>query len=160
MIYLAVMSAHGQKQLVLLKGEKVILRLYPGDEIVWRNKGSKQIMTSYVNNLFEDRIVTHRDTILFSEIERLYFERPSLLNVIGSRLVGAGVLLFAGDFLNNTVIQGNSASLDNGVTTASIAMVAAGLPMALLRKKSEKINHKYRLLTVTKGSGFYQPDRR
>lgn len=160
LIFLTLPSAFAQKQLVLLKGEKVILRLYPGDEIIWRNKGSKQVLTSYVNNLFEGRIVTHRDTIPFNKIDRLYFRQTSRMNVIGSGLVGAGVLLFTIDFVNHTVLQGNETSLDNGVTTASIAMVAAGLPMALIKKKSQKVNYKYRLMTVSKGSGFYRQDTR
>jgi hypothetical protein len=153
-------SSFSQKQLVLLKGEDVLLRLYPGDEIKLKVKGKKTVMTTYINNLFDNRLVTHRDTIPFANIERLYFKRPLRINIIGGAMVFGGICLFGIDQLNHTVIQGNEASLDRGVTTASIALVGFGLPMLLAKKNSTKLNYKYRLLTVKEGSIFYRRDPR
>jgi hypothetical protein len=149
-----------QKQLVLLKGEDVLLRLYPGDEIKLKVKGKKTVMTTYINNLFDNRLVTHRDTILFSNIERLYFKRPLRINILGGAMVVGGVGLFGIDQLNHSAIQGNEADLDRGVTTASIALVGLGLPMLLAKKNSTKLSYKYRLLTVKEGSVFYRRDSR
>ncbi|MBT1702140.1 hypothetical protein [Chryseosolibacter indicus] len=153
-------SAYGQKQLVLLRKQDVILRLYPGDEIVFRVKGSKIKRTSYVNNLSDTSVVTHRDTIPFHRIEKLYFKQTRRYNIIGGALVFGGAALFLIDQLNYTVIQGNDASIDSGVSAASLSAIAVGLPMLLIRKKSQKINYKYRLRMVQKGSIFYQPDTR
>ncbi len=147
-----------QKQLVLLKGEKVLLRLYPGDEIRLKVKGRDTPVKSYVNNLFDGRVMLHRDTIPFSQIERVYFRRPLRINILGGAMVLGGTMLFGIDQLNQSAIQDNEATLDRGVTTASIALVAVGLPMLLWKKKSQKLNYKYRLLTVREGSAFYQPD--
>ncbi len=137
-----------------------MLRLYPGDEIVFRVKGVKGKRTSYVNNLSDTAVVTHRDTIPYHKIERLYFRRATRANIIGGALVFGGVALFLIDQLNQTVIQGNEASLDNGVSTATISAVAVGLPMLLIKKKSQKIDYKHRLRMVQKGSIFFQPDSR
>ena len=156
----AAMTLHAQKQLVLLKGEDVLLRLDPGDEIRFKVKGNKQILHSYVNNLFDGKLMTHRDTFLFSNIERVYFHRPLRINIFGGAMVLGGVALFGIDQLNNSAIQGNESSFDQGVTKASIALVAVGLPLLLVKKKSQKLNYKYRLLTVTPASPFYRPDPR
>jgi hypothetical protein len=47
----ATCTLQAQKQLVLLKREKVIMRFNPGDAIVISLKGKKQRIDSYINNL-------------------------------------------------------------------------------------------------------------
>ncbi len=144
----------------MLKREKVLLRLYPGDEIVFRVKGEKRARVSYVNNLSDTSVVTHRDTIPFHRFERLYFRQHRLYNTVGTALVIFGVGLFAIDQLNVVVVNGQTPELDDNVTWLSASSVAAGLPMMLLRKKSQKIRYPTRLRMVDQGSGFYRPDLR
>jgi hypothetical protein len=98
-------QAHSQKQLVLLKGQKVILRLNPGDDFVYKLKNSKQVKRSYVNNLYDNAVLTHRDTVPFNKIDRLYFRRTTRGNVIGGTLMFAGGALFILDQLNNSVYR-------------------------------------------------------
>lgn len=152
--------AFSQKQLVLLKGEKVVLRLYPGDEIVLKTRNSNTIKRSYVNNLFDNAVMTHHDTIPFSQIDRIYFAQDRFYNKAGRKLVAGGVLLFLIDQLNTVVVQHQDARIDRGISMVSLSMVVVGLPMALLKKKSQKIGYKYRLMTAKKGSVFYEADPR
>src|SRR5688572_24844063 len=49
-------AVHSQKQLILLKRENVLLRLYPGDEFIYRLNGSKTVRTTYVNNLSDTAV--------------------------------------------------------------------------------------------------------
>ena len=161
MIFLC--SAHAvlsQAQLVLLKNEHVVLRLYPGDDFVYKLKGSTQIKSTYVNNLSDTAVVTHSDVVPFHRIDRLYFKRETFLNRLGVKLVGAGVVLFLFDQLNVVLVQGDKARLNEGVVKVSSVFVVVGLPMALIRKKSQRMHHPYRLFTVKEGSPFYQPDPR
>jgi hypothetical protein len=157
---LACPESAGQKQLIILRKENVVLRLYPGDEIVLRVKGSRKLKRSYVNNLLDNAIVTHRDTFPFHRIDRIYFKHDSRANVIGGLFVFGGVTLLVVDQLNNTIIQGNELDFDRGFTAATLAGIGVGLPMMLIKKKSAKIGYKNRLMTVTKNSIFYRPDRR
>jgi hypothetical protein len=152
--------SHAQKQLVLLRGQDVKLRLYPGDEIVLKLKDSKNLKRSYVNNLLENAVVLHHDTVPFNKIERIYFKHNSRINSIGGLLVGGGATLLIIDQVNNSLIQGNDFSFDSRFTTTTAMMIAAGLPMMLIKKKSQKIGKKYRLMVASKGSAFYRPDRR
>ena len=156
-ILLASQGLYAQKQLVLLKREKVVLRLYPGDEITFKLKNSDTRITSYVNNLYDTALVTHRDTIPFHRIDRIYFKHTRFYNVVGGLLVVGGAGLFLIDQFNQVVVEGESPSLDDRVTTLSLSAVAVGLPMMLIKKKSQRVGYKYRLLTATKESVFYLP---
>jgi hypothetical protein len=160
MMICAVSGVHAQKQLVLLKREKVLLRLNPGDEFVISLKGEKRKMESYVNNLFDTAVLVHRTLVPISKIDKVYFKRTGLVNLIGKFLIVAGVGYFLIDQFNVIVVNGDEASLNDDVTAASVAMVGAGLPMALIKKKSQRIGGKYRLMTVSEGSPFYQAPSR
>jgi hypothetical protein len=158
LIVLTTQHVAAQKQLVLLRGEDVLLRLHPGDEIIYRLKGSKSIKKTYVNNLFDGYVITHRDTVPFYKIDRIYMKRTMRVNAIGSALVVGSAMLFTIDQLNHSVLHGNDFSLDRGISTSCLIGLGVGLPMMLIRKKSQKLNYKYQLLTVKKGSAFYLPD--
>jgi hypothetical protein len=160
LVLTSVTEACGQKQLLLMKGEQVKLRLYGGDAIIFKLKNSKRVWQTYVNNLSDTAVVTHSDTIPYHKIERIYFRQSTFYNRIGSALVTAGVALFVIDQFNEVVVQGNPASLDNWVSKVTIISVGAGLPMMLIKKKSQKLNHKYKLMMVQEGSVFYRPDSR
>lgn len=146
----------GQVQLLLMRRGEIVLRLNPGDEIVYALKGSKDIYRTYVNNLSDSSVTTGSVEVPFQKIDRLYFYQKQFYNDLGEKLAAAGILLFAADQINNSVVQGNDFSLNRGVTVTSIALVGAGLPMALIRKKSQVINYKYQLITVRKGSPLYR----
>jgi hypothetical protein len=151
-------DSYGQKQLVLLKKEKVILRLYPGDEIILRTKGSHTKMTSYVNNLSDTAVMLHQTIIPFYKIDRLYFKHSSFGNRFGAMMVVGGVTYFLVDQFNTIVVQGEEATWNKNVGNVSVAMVAIGLPLWLIKKKSQRIKPGYKLLTVEEGSPFYLPE--
>jgi hypothetical protein len=71
---------------------------------------------------------------------------------------GAGLFLI--DQVNVIIVNGDKPSLDSWVSTASLSGIVVGLPMMLIKKKSQKMNFKYHLLAVKKGSIFYADDPR
>lgn len=147
--------AVAQSQLVLLKGQRVILRMVPGDDFVFKRKGRPGVITTYINNLSDTAVVTHSDTIPFHQIERLYFVRTRFYNKIGYGLVVGGAGYFLIDQFNTVVVRGESFSLDDRVTRTSVGAVAVGIPLLLIKKKSQKIAFPYRLLEAREGSPFY-----
>jgi hypothetical protein len=153
-------SAQCQKQLVLIKKENVLLRLYPGDEFIYRLKGSKTVRTTYVNNISDSAVVTHRDTVPYRMIDRLYYPQRRFYNTIGSALVVGGAGLFLIDQFNVVVINNQSASLDDQVTAVTLSSLAVGIPLMLYKKKFRKLTYGTRLMMVDKGSAFYRPDTR
>ena len=154
LLLLVPVFSFSQPQLVLLKRENVLRRYYPGDDFVFRLKGSKTIRRSYVNNLSDTAVITHRDTIPFYKIEKVYHTRSRFYNTIGVFLVAGGAGYFVVDQINNGF------DMDRSVISFSAPTVAVGLPLALLRPKWQPLNRKVRLRTVTKGSPFFRPDPR
>lgn len=148
-----------QKQLLILKRERVLLRLNAGDQIVFKLKGDKQIKRSYVNNLYDTALKVHIDTIPFHKIERIYFKQTRFINTLGGVLVTAGVGYFLIDQINHTLVDGNAVRLDPKVTRSASIVAGIGLPMMLFRKNSQKIRYPVRLLVAKKGSPFYRPPR-
>lgn len=159
LIFLASAPVIGQNQLILMKRENVLLRLYPGDEIVFKVKNNPRIWRTYVNNLSDTSVVTHNDTIAFHSIERIYFDQQKFHNRLGAYLIAGAVALFAIDQINYTLIQGNEFSVDSGISKACIGGVLVGVPLVLAKKKFQKIDYRYRLFTAKKGSPFYLPSR-
>jgi hypothetical protein len=158
---LALTTCHAQRQLVLTKGEKVMLRLYPGDEITVSLKNAKKRkIKSYINALSDSGVMLHTTHVPFQNIERIYFKRSSFQHVIGGLLVTGGVGYFLIDQINVVLVNGEKANLDENVTIPSVVMVGTGLPLLLLRKKYQTIGRRYRLRMVDKGSAFYKPDLR
>lgn len=154
-------DGHAQPQLVLTKKEKVMLRLYPGDEITVSLKSNKKRkIKSYINALSDSGVMLHTTHVPYQNIERIYFKRSSFQHVVGGLLVTGGVGYFLIDQINVVVVHGESANLDERVTIPSLVMVAVGLPMLLARKDYQTIGRKYRLRMVDKGSAFYKPDLR
>ena len=153
-------AAHGQKQLILLKGEDVLLRLYPGDEFIYKLKGHKSATTTYVNNISDTSVVTHSDTIPFHKIDRIYFRQHKFYNTVGTALVIFGGGLFLIDQVNLVLVNGQSPDLDDRVSVLSLSALGAGLPLMLLKKKSQRLDHRHRLRMVDKESVFYRPDTR
>ena len=150
-----------QLQLVLTKGEKVMLRLYPGDEItISLKENKKRKIKSYINSLSDSGVMLHTTHVPFQNIERIYFRRSSFQHVIGGLLVTGGVGYFLIDQINIVLVNGEKANLDERVTIPSVVMIGTGLPLLLLRKKYQTIGRRYRLRMVDKGSAFYKPDLR
>lgn len=145
-----------RRQLVLLKGQRVIHRFLPGDDIRIKLKDSDQVINSYVNNLTDTSVFVHTTNIPFHKIERVYFHRSTATNKIGTILVIAGTGLFLIDQFNVVVINGEKPSVDDGVARFSITSLVVGLPMMLIKKKYVKTSYKYKLLSVDEQSMFYQ----
>jgi hypothetical protein len=151
-------SAFCQRQVVVLKRQDIIWRLKPGDDFVYKLKNKKEKHESFVNNIYDYGILADRDTVRFSDIDRLYFHTPRFYNRIGGAMVVGGGALFLIDQLNVVVVHGQEPSLDAWVTKVSLTALVVGLPMMLIKKKSQRMNYKYRFLTVRSGSIFYEPD--
>jgi len=149
-------ALHAQRQLLLLKKGRVLHRYYPGDDMYLKLKGNPDRVHSYLNNILEDALVLQKDTIPFHTIERTYIYESERRNSNGTMLTIAGVLLFGIDVINQEWIQDTGYSPSSGISIASGVLVATGLPLALIKKKSQVISYKYRLMMVKAGDPLYR----
>lgn len=158
MMFLVSHAVFCQKQLVVLKRGSVVAHFNPGDDFVFKKKGDSNKISTYVNNLSDTAVVTHRDTIPFRQIDRIYFTQHTFLQTIGTALTIAGAGYFLIDQINNVIVNGNRPKLDKDINRFSVPALAVGLPLIFIRKKSQRIGYKYRIMTVTKESPFYHSD--
>jgi hypothetical protein len=113
-----------------------------------------------VNNISDTAVVTHRDTVPFHRIDRIYFEQKRFYNTVGKALVIFGAGLFLIDQFNVVVVNGNSPNLDARVSRISLVSLAAGLPLMLIKNRSRTLRPGIRLMMAEKSSAFYRPDTR
>lgn len=155
------LSSFGQNQLVLFNREKILARFSNGDDFVYKRRNAKHYTKSFVTDLKEFAVVTFNDTVPFSEIDRVSLKgfphkRFSLLSKL---LITGGLLYFVIDQVNNIVVQGNKPDMNPAVWRPSLVLVSVGFALKVVHKNSQKIRYPARLVTVARGSRFYQSDQ-
>lgn len=149
-----------QNQLVLIKNDEVVIRYTIGDDFVYKRKSRTSSTIGFIVSINDSTIITSNDTVATHQIERVYFSKGSLLNILGGGMVAAGVGIFLIDQINTILIDGKDPSLDNTVTKISLTSLAIGLPMMLITKKSHRVGFKQRLRIINRESPFYYSESR
>jgi hypothetical protein len=155
-------SLVGQTQLVLLNKEKVLARFGYGDDIIYKLKKMDRFTKGVMLGATEFAVITFNDTIPFSSIERVSLKghgQRHLPTLISKLLITAGIAYFTIDQFNHVVVQGQKPDLDPTVWKPSLVMVASGLALKLVRKRSQRIRFPAKLLAVERGSMFYKSDQ-
>lgn len=150
--------AWGQKQLIVLKYNEVVARFNPGQAFSFTYKGNRKKVSSYIREFSDTSIITYDDTVSLYEIDRIYFKQHAFHQTLGAALVIVGVGRFVIDQINNLVVHGNQPSLDSEVNEFSISTVTIGLPLLLIRKKSQKMQYKYKAIIIEEDSYLYHPE--
>ncbi|MDF9795061.1 hypothetical protein OKW21_000324 [Catalinimonas alkaloidigena] len=145
----------GQRQLVVLKYNEVVARFNPGQPFTFKYKASREKVSTYIRDISDTAVVTYDDTVSIHEIDRIYFKQHAFHQTLGAALVIVGVGRFVIDQINNLAVHGNKPSLDSEVNEFSISTVTAGLPMLLIRKKSQKMLYKYKAIIIENDSYLY-----
>jgi hypothetical protein len=71
-------------------------------------------------------------------------------------MVIGGVGFFIVDQFNVVVVNGDKANIDSKVARNSAGLLVGGTLLYFLRKKSQKIHGRYRLVSVDSKSFFYE----
>ncbi len=144
----------GQNQLVIIKNDEVLVRFIKGDDFVYKRKdGTKQ--TGFIVSINDSTIITSNDTVATHQVERVYFKKGNLMNLLGGFLVVGGAGIFIIDQINTILVQGQEPSLDDNVTQISLTALAIGLPMMLIKKRSHRVGFQLRLRIINEESPFY-----
>jgi hypothetical protein len=154
MLFLTYGAVHAQNQLVLIKNDEVQVRYLKGDDLTYIRKNGQKL-SGFIVEINDSTIITSNDTVATHQIERLYFKKGNLMNLVGGFLVVAGAGIFVIDQINTIIVNGEEPSMDDNVTQISLTALVIGLPMMLLKKNSHRIGFKQRLRIVNKESPFY-----
>ena len=151
-------NAFGQRQVILLAGDEVVHRFKKGDPFRVKLVDNKTEYWGFLVEINEFSVITSRDTIDLQKIKKILLPGKPRIHRLGIKLIAAGVGLFIIDQLNYGVLQGNDPNIDSGVAIASVAIGAAALPMALTKKNWAKPKGRLKLVSVGRGSLFYESD--
>ncbi|HEX9648998.1 MAG TPA: hypothetical protein VGA21_00440 [Cyclobacteriaceae bacterium] len=146
-------EAIAQKYLVLEKlGTRKRMEYYIGSEINYRLNGEDFFRTGTIADL--------ADSIIVFDYAFFPIENINAININDTRtrrisargypvtLIVAGVVLFLGDLFNETVVSGNEASLNKGVTIASGALAGTGFLLMFVKSDIKKLTKNWRLRVV------------
>ena len=142
-----------QKYLVLEKlGTRKRIEYFIGSEINYRLNGENFFRTGTIVDLEDSVIVFDYAFFSIGNINAVNI-KDSRSGRISARgypvtLMVAGVVLFLGDLFNETVVSGNEASLNNGVTIASGALVGTGFLLMFVKSDIKKLTRNWRLRVV------------
>jgi len=147
-------TALGQRQLLVVRGDKVIQRFKVGDSFRSKWFDSKIEHWGLITDINEFEIITSQDTIPTKEIRKVLVKGPPLAKKIGINLVKIGAFYFLIDQFNSAVIQHNP-SIDDSVWKTSAVLVGAGLPLLLFKRNWKRVGRSYRLKSVGPDSRLY-----
>ncbi len=142
-------SSLAQDFLVLEKtGTKKRYEYYPGDPMTFRIKG-EIFRTDEILTFTDSSLVFNGGAVAFKNITRVSLkEHKQWMVGVGSKLIVAGAGYFLIDQFNNSVIQGNKASINDQVVKASLVIVGSGATLLLLSKKRVNTTKNWRLRRV------------
>jgi hypothetical protein len=155
----ASVCANAQRQIVVLKKERVLARYQVGDVLAFARVGDKKIQLQKILALNDTSIMMNLDTVAYYRIKKLDIrgKRQSTFSErLGAYMMIAGVVFPLADLINTTAVQKEDASIDNGVAITSVALFSGGALLFFGKSKYFKPARMRRILIVEKDSPFYK----
>jgi len=141
------LNAYAQTFLVLEKmGTKKRFEFHPGQTVTVRLYGDKFYTPLVINGFGDKSIIAADKTYPLQDIYMVKIpDRSPVIRGSGFTLMVAGVLLFAIDALNQTVVQGSYYKFSPGVAIASGALIGGGAIMYFGGRTKVKLHKWWRL---------------
>lgn len=148
----AIQMCTAQPRLVLMKRDKVIVSFYEGDHIRFKRNDRDHFTTGFIGGIHRDYFRIGEDTTAVYQLEKIDLkQRPNSAfktEYIGGTLIVAGVVLFLGDLINETVVNDNSYSADGGVMVATGALIGTGVLMQFLNNNYFKPGRRKKIMVI------------
>ncbi|MBK5278392.1 MAG: hypothetical protein JJE09_05970 [Bacteroidia bacterium] len=139
------LSGYSQKQLVLVKKNKVITRISEGELIRFRRKGQEHFTKGYITGIQQESFRINEDTTYLYNIAAIDLRgRPNAnfkVRQSGIMLIMAGSALV----LINVI---NSQDLNPGIAAVSGAFIATGIFMQFVNNDIYKISHRRKVISM------------
>ena len=149
---LSIHNLGAQPQIALLKHDKIITKYEEGEYIRFQRKGDDGFIRAIITGIHPGFFIVGADSIYSYEVAKVDIRKKSQRNykvsVIGLKIIEAGVLLFAADLFNTTVIQDRTYRWNDSAANTSMIIIGAGALMQVVNNDIFKINHKRKLVTV------------
>ena len=134
-----------QKQLVLVKKNKILLRISEADFIRFKLKGQDHYSKGFIQGIHQDFFTIGQDTTYLYNVTAVDVTGRGTsgfkIRESGMVLMGAGAILL----IINAI---NSDKIDDGVAIVSGALIGTGLFMQFVNDDNFKISHKKKIITM------------
>lgn len=148
---LCIQQVEAQRQLALLKGDKIITKYGEGEYIRFQRKDEDGFIHAMITGIYPGFFIVGGDSIFTYEVARVDIRKKSQRNykasLIGRRIIQAGVLLLVADVFNTIVIMDKEYGW-NGASNASLIIIGVGGLLQWVNNDYFKMNHKRKLATL------------
>lgn len=148
---LCIHQVEAQRQLALLKGDKIITKYGEGEYIRFQRKGEDGYIHAIITGIHPGYFMVGNDSVFTYEVDRIDIRKKSQRNykasMIGSRFIQAGVLLLLADIFNTVVIRDQNYRW-NDASNASLIIIGVGGLMQFINNDNFKLNHRRKLATL------------
>lgn len=148
-------ETYSQKQLIFLKGERVVARYQVGDYFKCKLKNGTY-SEGRIIELREFSIITTTDSIGFMQMEKVRLKhRPGrATSGLGGFMLVGGPLYFLIDQFNVLFVDGHN-GVDAQVAKVSLTMAAIGAALVFIKPNYYKV-WKFKVRTIDYTSPFYK----
>ncbi len=117
-----------------------------GDTFIYKQKGMDEFFKDRITQFVDSTIVMENNLVLIEQlievdIQNAFTNRSELLRASETLLPTVGFGLLAIDLFNNSIIDGNEFSLDQGTTITAAAFVGTGYALKIFRRKRIKLTN-------------------
>ncbi|HEY5691570.1 MAG TPA: hypothetical protein VIS49_08950 [Cyclobacteriaceae bacterium] len=148
---LCIHRVEAQRQLALLKGDKIITKYGEGEYIRFQRKGEDGFIHAIITGIHPGYFMLGSDSVFTYEVDRIDIRKKSQRNykasLIGSRIIQAGVLLLVADVFNAIVIRDINYRW-NDASNASLIMIGVGGLLQFVNNDNFKLSHRRKLATL------------
>ena len=138
-------SALAQKQLVLVKQNKVIVRINEGEFIRFKRKGQDHFIRGIIEGIQQESFRIGEDTTYLYDVAAIDLRgRPNS----GFKVRQSGIMLIIAGSALVVINAINSNDIGSGITVVSGAFITTGIFMLFVNNDIFKINHKRRIIIM------------
>ena len=138
-------TGNAQKQLALVKQNKIIVRITEGEFIRFKRKDRDHFTRGFIGGIHQDYFRIGEDTTYLYEVAAIDLRnRPNS----GFKVRQTGIMLIVTGVAVVLIDAFNSHSVDSGVATVSGSLIATGIFMQFVNNDIFKIGRKKRIITM------------
>ena len=125
-----------QRQLVVIKNDRVVQRIYEGQTFRFQTKKSNQVEKQFLVETDEFKFITNYDTVNIQDLDRISTgRRNTFFSIVGQFMITAGVGYFVLDELNSVIFQKQSGKPDPQTLNRSVLLAGVGIPLRFMKKR-------------------------
>lgn len=143
--FISCVAGYGQKQLVLVKQNKIIVRITEGEFIRFKRKDQNHFTRGFIGGIHQDYFRIGEDTTYLYDVAAIDLRnRPNS----GFKVRQTGIMLIVTGVAVVLIEAFNSHNVDSGVATVSGTLIATGIFMQFVNNDIFKIGRKKRIITM------------